>query len=113
MAAWIAIILPLIPLLVLAARRPHTEKWRRARTRFWLLAVVEGALVAVWIAFINLLGPALIWMSALLAMLIVAAFMGVALATIIREYRAWRELHKGRETVTGVPGIDPTKPWKM
>jgi hypothetical protein len=97
----------------LAARRPHTEKWRRARTRFWLTFPLLVALGAASVAFIDLLGPAVIWMSALLALLILAAVAGVALGTMVKERHEWREQHKGKETVVGVPGSDPTKPWKL
>jgi hypothetical protein len=111
--AWLALLLPLIPPLVLAARRPHTEKWRRARKRFWITLPFGIAIAAASLAFINFLGPAAIWLGALLTLMILAVIMGVALATIRNERNEWCEQHKGKETVVGVPGIDPTKPWKM
>jgi hypothetical protein len=111
--AWIAILLPLIPPLVLAARRPHTEKWRRARKRFWLTLPLGIAIAVASVAFINFLGPPIIWLSALLALLIVAAVLGTALATIRNERSEWHGQHAGKKQVVGVPGSDPTKPWKL
>lgn len=113
MFAWLPLLVPLIPLLVLAARSPHTEKWRRARKRFWIILPITVALAAASVAFIDFLGPAAIWLGALLALLILAAVMGVALATIRNERNAWLEQYGGKQTVVGVPGRDPSKPWKV
>ena len=113
MLAWLAILVPLLPPLVLAARRPYTEKWHRARKRFWLTLPPTVALAAASVAFIDFLGPAAIWLGALFALLILATVLGVAVATIRNERNEWLAQHKGKETVVGVPGTDPTKPWKM
>jgi hypothetical protein len=110
---WLALLVSLIPPLVLAARRPYTEKWRCARRRFWLTLPVAVALVTASVAFIDFLGPAAIWLGALLALMILAAVLAVALTTIRNERNEWLAQHGGREIVVGVPGRDPTKPWKM
>ena len=113
MFPWVAILIPLVPPLVLAARRPSTEKWRRARKRFWLTLPLTVAIAATSVAFIDFLGPAIIWLGALLALTLLAAILNVALATIRNERNEWLARHQGKETVVGVPGSDPTKPWKL
>ena len=119
MEAWIAILIALLPPLVLAALQPHTENWRRARKRFWIVSALAATLVAVCVALHKvfgpgvLAGPAAVWMGALFVFAVVMAVWLHALETVRSERREWRGQHKGKEIVVGVPGIDPTKPWKM
>jgi uncharacterized membrane protein YdcZ (DUF606 family) len=103
----------ILPPLVLAALPPRTEKWRRARKLFWIASALAGAIVAVWIAFIKPLGPAGLWMGALFGLAVMAAICIHAIETIRSERRERRGQHEGKGKVVGVPGIDPSKPWKM
>ncbi|MBN9117696.1 MAG: hypothetical protein J0I06_00745 [Planctomycetes bacterium] len=113
MEAWLAILIGVLPPLTLAALPPRTEKWRRARKRFWRLLPLAVTIGATGIVFINPLGPAIVVFGTLFVFTVVLGFMWHALGTVRTERSGWREQCKGKETAIGLPGRDPPKPWKL
>jgi hypothetical protein len=118
--ALLAILLAFLPPCVMAAFPPRTEKWRRARKLFWIataLGIITLAATVVVIEVIGraafFLGPAILWIGALLINATALAVWCYAVGTIRSEWSEWRKHKKRHETVVGVPGVDPTKPWKM
>ena len=120
MEAWIAILLCLVPPMVLAALPPRTEKWRRARELFWIATALVIVAIGATVALVEIigpaaffLGPAILWIGTLPANAPALAIWCYAAGTIRSEWSEWRKHKKGHEVVVDVPGINPTKPWKM
>lgn len=90
MGAWLALLVPLIPSVVLAVVPARTARWRGARMRLRLALVFGGAIAAAGAAFANPLGPAAVWLGMLFLVTCTVAVGFYAVRAISEERQAWR-----------------------
>lgn len=110
MVAYLAILTAFAVPVWLGLLRPRTERWRRARRRFWRLLPAWAGVAAANVAFVDPAGPAWLYYGAWLVFVVVLALWCIAVGHIRGEWGEWRgRVRRERELAARTP--DPEKPW--
>jgi hypothetical protein len=93
---WVVILACVLLLMVFATFPPRTEKWRRARKRFWRMSALAAILVAINGYLLDAFGtadtfvPGAVWLGALFVLAVVTAVWLHAAQMIHQERSQWR-----------------------